>query len=57
MAPEDTLCCMLLGDGVRGEGEKGVGSIPAIRCKIGKADKEAGCEVRNIGEACILVLR
>ena len=48
---------MLLGDGVRGEGEKGVGSIPAIRCKIGKVDKEAGCEVRNIGEVCILVLR
>ena len=37
----------------RGErgGEKGVSSIPAIRCKVGKVGKEVGWEVRNIGEA------
>ena len=50
MAPEDTLCCMLLRDRVRGEGEKGVGSIPVIRCKARKVRKEAGCEIGNIGE-------
>ena len=42
---------MLLRDGVRGEGEKEVGSIHAIRCKIGKVGKEVGCKIRNIGEA------
>ena len=36
---------------MRGEGEKGVGSIPTIRCKVGKVGKEAGCEVGNTGEA------
>ena len=37
MASEDKLCYMLSRlwrDGVRGEGEKGVGSIPAIRCNV-----------------------
>ena len=38
-------------DGVRGEGDKGVGSIPAIRCNVGKVGKEVGCEIRHIGEA------
>ena len=42
---------MLLRDGVRGEGEKEVGSIHAIRCKIGKESNEVGCEIRNIEEA------
>ena len=39
LASEDTLCCTLLRlwkNGVRGEGEKGVGYIPAIRCKVRK---------------------
>ena len=51
LAPEDTLCYMLLRDQVRGEVQKGVGSIPMIRCKVRKVGKEAGCEIRNIGEA------
>ena len=53
LASEGTLCCMLSRlwrDGVRGEGEKGVGSIPAIRCKVGKVAKEVGYEIRCIGE-------
>ena len=36
---------------MRGEAENGVGSIPAIRCKVRKVGKEVGCEVRRIGEA------
>ena len=36
---------------MRGEAEKGVGSIPAIRCNVGKVGKEVGCEIRCIGEA------
>ena len=54
MASDDMLCCMLLclwRDRVSGEGEKGVSSIPAIRCKVGKVGKEVGCEIRCIGEA------
>jgi hypothetical protein len=33
------------------EGEKGVGSIPAIQCKAEKVGKVVGCEIRNMGEA------
>ena len=46
---------MLLGYGVREEGEKGVGSIHAIRCEVGKEGKEAGCEIGNIGEEVHIV--
>ena len=41
---------MLLRNGVRGEGEKGVGSIPVIRCNVRKVGKEASCEISIIGE-------
>ena len=60
MASEDTLCCKLVHlwrDGMRGEGEKGVGSIPAIRCNVGKVGTEVGCEIRCIGEAVRMDLR
>ena len=40
----------------KGAGEKGVGSIPAIRCNAGKLNKEVGCEVRCIGEAVLMNL-
>ena len=43
--------------GERGAGEKGMGSIPAIRCNAGKADKDVGCEIRCIGEALHIDLR
>jgi len=39
---------------VRGEEAKGVGSVPMIRCKV---SKEAGCEIRCIGEAVHVDLR
>lgn len=50
LAPEDTLYYMFWRDGVREEGDKGVSSIPVIRCKVRKVGKEAGCEIGNIGE-------
>ena len=50
MAPEDTLYYMFWRDEVREEGDKGVSSIPVIRCKVRKVGKEAGCEIGNIGE-------
>ena len=31
--------------------QQGVSSIPATRCKVGKVNKEAGWEIRNIAEA------
>ena len=31
------------GDRVREEGEKGVGSVPMMQCKVGKVSKEVGC--------------
>ena len=40
-------------DAVKGEGEKGVGFIHAMRCEVGKKGKEAGCEIGNIGEVHI----
>ena len=42
-------------DGVRAEGEKRGGSIPAIRCKVGKVSKEAGWEIENIEKQYILI--
>ena len=51
------VCYYACGDGVRGEGEKGVGSIPAIRCNAGKVNKEVGCEIRCVGEAVLMNLR
>ena len=48
---------MLWRDGVRGEGEEGVGSVPAIQCKVGKVGKEVDCEIMYIGEAVHIDLR
>ena len=30
-------------DRLRGEGERGVGSVPTVQCKLGKLSEVAGC--------------